>query len=109
MGQEHGPDIPEGAARMDQANPMDWTWALVEKEGKEERLYALEDDQGRRVPAFRKLEDAQAVTPQLAKQPGREYEIQAMRLEILWDAAQKAGAGLWFLDGQGRITGQMDR
>ena len=84
----------------------EWIWVVVEKSGQDESFFALENDevQGRKfIPVFENQEDGVVCLRRFPKKSGAEYELQAMRLDVLTPTAKENDADVTLLDYDGHI------
>ena len=94
----------------EEKNSKDWIWVLVEKgESKDVRFFAMEDDGGQYLPVFRSQEDGWAVKPGLLRNVPGEFELQAMQMVNITEAAEKSGVEIWVLNDEGRIVEKLSR
>ena len=86
-------------------NMAEWVWVIVEKIGENESFYALSETKSGStfIPVFKNQVDGQTVTQKIEKKVEADYEIQAVRLTLVGEAAAKNKVELKILDGQGKI------
>ena len=82
-----------------------WVWVVTEKRGEDEKLYAfeLECQTDRFIPVFKTQEQGVICQRGFKKQPGYEYDVEAMRLALVAEKAREFGMDIVFLDGEGTI------
>ncbi|MEW5723950.1 MAG: hypothetical protein AB1896_12635 [Thermodesulfobacteriota bacterium] len=82
-----------------------WVWVAIEQSGREENIYALEEEgTGRKViPVFQSKEDGVVGERGFRKNPGATLEITAMQLPVVAQAARENRADIIILDAAGRI------
>jgi hypothetical protein len=89
-------------------NPADYVWVVTETVGQNEGLYALEDEAGKKyIPVFQSQDDGLAVKARLEKKPEGQYQIEAMHLGQVSEAARTNGADIFVLDAEGRIVDRL--
>lgn len=100
---------------MAEKNEMpEWVWVVVEKEAGSKPFLELEaggpllalEEETRGlsfIPVFRTQEAGQAGRHGLAGKPGAEYELQAIRLSVVAEAARARGFDIYILDEDGRV------
>ncbi|MBU2550314.1 MAG: hypothetical protein KKB20_18050 [Proteobacteria bacterium] len=95
-------------------NHKDWVWVVVEKdtvqkpflelEGGGALLAMEEETKGLKfIPVFRTQEDGQSGWHALPKKPGAQYELQAMRLDEVAEAARGSRFDIFIVDREGRV------
>ena len=89
----------------DKDSMPEWVWVITETSGKNESLYALEDEERneRFIPVFMNQDDGAAVRAGLEKKDDSQYQVEAMRLTLVAETARLSHTDICFLDGQGRI------
>ncbi|MEW6262482.1 MAG: hypothetical protein AB1641_05335 [Thermodesulfobacteriota bacterium] len=83
-----------------------WVWVIVENLAGQETYYALTEETGKNlkfIPAFENQDEAEACGRLMAKRPEAEYQVQAIRLTHLAEAAARSRSDVYILDGRGRI------
>lgn len=87
-------------------NAPEWLWIIVETEQGTETIYGQADEETGLIyiPAFVSEQAAETGRARLPRQGGRGQEIQAIRLTLLARAAAKAGAEVWIVDEEGRVS-----
>ncbi len=82
-----------------------WVWVAVTQSSDGDSLLGLEDAETAEqfIPYFPSKEEGQACLPALKKEPGKTYDVQAIRYELLIDQAKDAGFALYRLDGEGHV------
>ena len=102
----------------EKVNRPEWVWVVVEKDPDRKTFLALEEggqllaiEEETRglnfIPVFRSQEEGQAGWHGLAKKPGVQYELQAMRLAEVVQAARASGFDIYILDQEGRVQERM--
>jgi hypothetical protein len=87
---------------------MSWVYVITEKAGQEETLFGLADEEGRPfIPIFREKEDGLSILPRLEQKPQAEYQVEAVRLVVVADAARQNQVDVYLLDDQGEILERM--
>ena len=84
----------------------EWVWVITEKEGENESLLAMEQENKgvKFIPVFSSKEDAEGIMPGLRKKPGAEYTVEAMRLALAGEMARKNNNDIYIVDRDGRIV-----
>ena len=87
----------------------EWVWVVIEKGGRKETLYALEDQERgvRFIPVFKSQDDGESGMPGLRKKNEVVYELEAMRLPMVAEHALANQMDIFILDGDGVITEQL--
>ncbi|MFH1138043.1 MAG: hypothetical protein V1816_18385 [Pseudomonadota bacterium] len=89
----------------DQAKGPGWVWAIIETEGREERLSALEDEERglRFIPVFSAQEDGVVGLRKFPRRPGVHLEVEAMHLANVAREARAHGYDIFILDYEGKV------
>ena len=86
--------------------PDTWVWVVVQDPGSNEQFLGQTDKEDKIdfIPTFLQKEDAQQCFPQMLKEKGRKYEIQAILFEELASDAAQNGFMLFVVNVDGEIT-----
>lgn len=86
--------------------PDAWVWIVVQDPGGNEQFLGQTDkvDNVDFIPTFLQKDDALQCFPQMLKEKGRKYEIQAILFEELANDAAEHGFMLFILNADGEIT-----
>ena len=85
--------------------PDTWVWIVVQDPGGNEQFLGQTDKEENLdfIPTFLQKEDAQQCFPQMLKEKGRKYEIQAILFEELASDAAKHEFMIFMLNTDGEI------
>lgn len=88
-----------------QDQTQEWVWVVTETDGDQVNLLALQDElKGAAfIPVFRNKEDGIVGEKGLAKKAGLKYELEAMRLSLVAEAARKNHFEIYIIDHAGTI------
>ena len=84
-----------------------WVYVFICDPGKNESFLGLYDEKQdvHFIPAFRSKEEANDCFLNLPREKGKKYELQAVHLDELHDAAKKSDYLVAMVDDEGRIIG----
>ncbi|SDP55300.1 hypothetical protein [Desulforhopalus singaporensis] len=90
----------------DQANTEGWVYVFVCDPGKKESYLGLYNQEKKInfIPAFRSKEEANDCYLEMPREKGRKYELQAVHIEELHEAAEKNDFVVAIVDREGRIV-----
>ncbi len=82
-----------------------WVWVIIQDPEKNEQILGQHDQalDVSFIPFFEDKEEAQSALSGLARDPGLEHEVQAMRYRDLAGHAARNGFQLFFLNAEGRV------
>ena len=82
-----------------------WVWVVIETEGQEERMSALENPEKgiKFIPVFAAQEDGVVGLRKFPVRPGVKLEVQAMQLANVAREAREYGFEIFILDYEGKV------
>lgn len=89
----------------EQGTAAGWVWVIIEKEGDQENLLAFKDEKkgASFIPVFQTKEDGVVGQRGFAKKPGVKQELEAMRLDLVAEAARANHYDIYIIDHSGKV------
>ncbi|MDY6852361.1 MAG: hypothetical protein SV487_09865 [Thermodesulfobacteriota bacterium] len=89
----------------EQGTVAGWVWVIIEKEGDQEKLLALKDENKgvSFIPAFQTKEDGVVGQRGFPAKPGIKFELEAMRLSLVSEAARANHYDIYIIDHSGKV------
>lgn len=86
---------------------MSWVYVFVCDSGSDESFLGLynEEEQVNFIPTFSSKEDANDCFLTLPREKGKKYELQAVHIEELQEAATQNGFLVAMVDSEGKLVG----
>ena len=86
-------------------NSKSWVYVFVCEPGPKESFLGLYDEEKslNLIPVFRSKEDAEGCYLDLPRLKGKKYELQAVHVEEIQEAAQQGDFTVVLLDGDGKV------
>jgi hypothetical protein len=84
-----------------------WVYVFVCEPGSDESFLGLynEEEEANFIPTFSSKEDANDCFLTLPREKGKKYELQAIHIEELEEAATQNGFLVAMVDSEGKLTG----
>lgn len=90
---------------MTEQDTAAWVWVIIEKEGDQEKLLALKDEKKgvSFIPVFQTKEDGVVGQRGFPEKPGIKFELEAMRLALVSEAARANHYDIYIIDHSGKV------